>query len=272
MNVVSLIRAQNLRNVLRFNVRYFASSEGINVNEAAPSEKEIDIAGENEDEIERIRNKSKLYTREYRKMHKIPPPLSEDEKHVFPLDHLRTLYGRYGSASDVNVGMLWPSKEEMELLKEKESVEFPDSIPQMLENARLQKQAEEDEINERQADLARKVAKLEGWKKEVKDRFDTQQRIAQEAKEKKERMMEEVRQMFGFRIDPKDERFKEALEKKEQEDKRAAKAAKKLKKQQKMIEQIKKLSQQGSDKLEGDDTSSKEGNEKLEGDTTSSKE
>ena len=78
------------------------------------------------------------------------------------------------------------------------------------------------------------------------------------SQEKKERLIEEVRQMFGFRIDPKDDRFKEALEKKEQEEKRATKAARKLKKQQKMIADIQKMAQQGNEKLEGDNQSSKE--------------
>lgn len=43
---------------------------------------------------------------------------------------------------------------------------------------------------------------------------------------------------MGFQIDPKDERFKEALLKKEQEEKKAKKAAKKLASQQRMIERL----------------------------------
>lgn len=43
---------------------------------------------------------------------------------------------------------------------------------------------------------------------------------------------------MGFQIDPKDERFKEALLKKEQEEKKAKKAAKKLASQQRLIERL----------------------------------
>lgn len=57
--------------------------------------------------------------------------------------------------------------------------------------------------------------------------------------EKKERLIEEVRQIFGFRIDPRDERFKEALLQKEREEKKASKAAKKLAHQQRMIDRLK---------------------------------
>lgn len=59
--------------------------------------------------------------------------------------------------------------------------------------------------------------------------------------EKREKLIEEVRLMFGRRIDPQDEKFQEALEKKEQEDRKAEKALKKQQKQQKMLEQLRKL-------------------------------
>lgn len=62
--------------------------------------------------------------------------------------------------------------------------------------------------------------------------------IANPPQEKKERLIEEVRQIIGFQIDPKDERFKEALLKKEQEEKKAKKAAKKLKTQQRLIDRL----------------------------------
>lgn len=58
--------------------------------------------------------------------------------------------------------------------------------------------------------------------------------------EKKQRLIEEVRQIIGFQIDPKDERFKEALLKKEQEEKKAKKAAKKLAVQQRLIDRLRK--------------------------------
>ena len=47
-----------------------------------------------------------------------------------------------------------------------------------------------------------------------------------------------MRQILGFQIDPKDERFKEALLQKEKEEKKAKKAAKKLARQQRMIDRL----------------------------------
>lgn len=50
--------------------------------------------------------------------------------------------------------------------------------------------------------------------------------------------MEEVRQHFGYYVDPKDEKFQELLQKKEKEEKKAAKEAKKKAKQERMIAEI----------------------------------
>ena len=57
--------------------------------------------------------------------------------------------------------------------------------------------------------------------------------------EKRLKRIEEVRQIFGYNIDPKDSRFQEALEKKDEEEKRVQKAARKLEKQRLLTERLK---------------------------------
>jgi RNase H-fold protein (predicted Holliday junction resolvase) len=49
---------------------------------------------------------------------------------------------------------------------------------------------------------------------------------------KKDRLVEEVRRHFGFKIDSRDDRFKELLEQKEKEERKKVKEAKKKVKQQ----------------------------------------
>merc|ERR1712106_1016718 len=131
-----------------------------------------------------------------------------------------------------------PTDEELALKKEWESVGFPLPVHEMIRNAKMEKQAAQESIDKRQADILAKVSKLEIWKKDVRDRVKTKEKAALESKEKKERLIEEVRQIFGFRIDPKDERFKQALEKKELEERKALKQARKLEKQKKMISKM----------------------------------
>lgn len=81
--------------------------------------------------------------------------------------------------------------------------------------------------------------------------------------EKKERLIEEVRDILGFRIDPRDERFKEALEQKEKEEKKKSKAAKKLAKEQRMLEQLRRevdtVEKEGEGKGGGGEREDKDG-------------
>ncbi|XP_071526845.1 large ribosomal subunit protein mL64 isoform X1 [Panulirus ornatus] len=192
-----------------------------------------------QDLIDEKRNRSGLKPRHYMKYHNKPQLLTDDEEQVLSLSSQRKLYGEYGAASGISISKLWPSKEELRLNKEWESIAYPHSIHQMIELERKKKQEEELRLKERQEDLVNKMAKLEGWKKVVRDRIAKKEKEAQDAKAKKERLIEEVRQIFGFRIDPRDDRFKDALLQKEREEKKASKAAKKLARQQRMIERLK---------------------------------
>lgn len=215
-----------------------SSSRARTLSQLTPNVTPDEAPMEEEDLIEQKRNKSRLKEKHYKVHHRLAPRLTEDEEIVEPLKYQRKLYGVYGAASGINVAKLWPSKEELELEKEYEKVARPYTVQEMISMARKAKEEEEEARQQRQADLKRKMAKLEGWKKEVRDRIQKQEREAQLAKEKKEKLIEEVRQIIGFQIDPKDERFKEALEKKEQEEKKAKKAAKKLKSQQRLIDRL----------------------------------
>lgn len=55
---------------------------------------------------------------------------------------------------------------------------------------------------------------------------------------KKERLVEEVRRHFGFKLDPRDERFKEMLAKREKEQKKQEKLARKEAKEKMIIAKI----------------------------------
>lgn len=61
---------------------------------------------------------------------------------------------------------------------------------------------------------------------------------ARVAKERKDRLIEEVRRHFGFKIDPRDERFKEMLELKEKAQKKALKEIKRAEKESKIMEKL----------------------------------
>jgi Growth arrest and DNA-damage-inducible proteins-interacting protein 1 len=58
------------------------------------------------------------------------------------------------------------------------------------------------------------------------------------AKERKDRLIEEVRRHFGYTIDPRDERFKEMLELKEKEQRKALKESKRQAKETKLMSKL----------------------------------
>lgn len=55
---------------------------------------------------------------------------------------------------------------------------------------------------------------------------------------RKERLIEEVKRHFGYNVDPKDDRFKELLEKKEKEEKKAMKEARKKAREEKIVNKL----------------------------------
>lgn len=84
------------------------------------------------------------------------------------------------------------------------------------------------------------VGNFDKWKAALQAKLEKKEADVLLAKQRKERMMEELREQFGFYIDPRDERFKEMLEQKEKEDKKKKKELKKQKKAERMMLLLKK--------------------------------
>lgn len=63
-------------------------------------------------------------------------------------------------------------------------------------------------------------------------------------------MVEEVRRHFGFKIDPRDERFKELLEQKEKEERKKAKEAKKKVRQEYVMAKLEEQMKKAEDRIE----------------------
>lgn len=72
-----------------------------------------------------------------------------------------------------------------------------------------------------------KLAKMNQWKAELTAKIAKKEAALEAARLHKERLVEEVRRHFGFKISPHDERFKEMLAQKEKEEKKKKKEAKK---------------------------------------------
>lgn len=75
--------------------------------------------------------------------------------------------------------------------------------------------------------------------KELEDRKQRKLAVVREAQEKKDRLIEEVRQHFGYVVNMKDPKFQEMLELKEKELKKAEKDKKKKERYEKVSEKAK---------------------------------
>lgn len=89
----------------------------------------------------------------------------------------------------------------------------------------------------RETEIMEKLAKMNQWTAELNAKIAKKEAALRTAKLQKERLMEEVRRHFGFKISPNDERFKEMLAQKEKEEKKKKKEAKKQARLEKFLSQ-----------------------------------
>lgn len=151
----------------------------------------------------------------------------------------RRMYGRYGDASNIYPGLAWPTIEELNIIREYESVAYPLTIHEMQQNAMKRLEYEQQEIQVRQQKIDTNMKKLNGWLKEVKEKAEKKFNETQKAIEKRENLIEEVKKHFGYKIDPKDERFKEMLAKREKEEKKKIREEKKRIREEKYVNFLK---------------------------------
>ncbi|KAH8368480.1 hypothetical protein KR084_012295 [Drosophila pseudotakahashii] len=146
----------------------------------------------------------------------------------------RQAFGRYGAQSNVDPKICFESRGE----KDSRQVMQLETLLKMLEKNRAQKAEELEKISAREEDIAKKMEKLKQWKADLHAKVAKREADAAAAIQRKERLVEEVRRHFGFKVDTRDERFKEMLEQKEKEDKRKQKEAKRKAKEEKMMAKL----------------------------------
>ncbi|XP_050441985.1 growth arrest and DNA damage-inducible proteins-interacting protein 1 [Adelges cooleyi] len=190
-------------------------------------------------EVERICNKSRLNDAHRNLVNGRVPYDTPVQRFHNTVKYKRRMYGRYGSTSGVDPGLAWPTAEDLEDIREYENVAHPSTIQDMYRHALERVKKEQQEIQTRQKQIDENFKKLNGWLKEVKDKAAKKLQEAQEAKNKKARLIEEVRKHFGYKLDPKDERFKEMLAKREKEEKKKIRDEKKKIREEKMLNYIK---------------------------------
>ncbi|XP_055595078.1 growth arrest and DNA damage-inducible proteins-interacting protein 1 [Uranotaenia lowii] len=200
-----------------------------------------DLQAEREARIELARNKSRL-SPAHRNMLHSRLPYEEPQSWIHEtIKYKRTMLGRYGiEGSRVDPRICFPTKKETIEKVEYERVAFPHTLQEMMEMNRKARTEKQAKIRAREEEIGKKMDKLEHWIADLNARNAKKESEARVAKERKDRLVEEVRRHFGFKVDPRDERFQEMLAQKEKEDRKKVKEAKRKEKEEKMMEKLKK--------------------------------
>jgi len=205
-----------------------------------------------EQELMKIRDKSRL------------PALIKSEltgKNVPEIEYLwqfkkevvRKRYGTYGRASGLKPGVCWPSKEELQYIKQYEKT-FYRSLDEMLDKVRAARQEQIEFKKKREKLILENLKQLPKWKKEFWDKYHKMHDDIEAEKLKKEKLIQEVREFVGYDLDPKDPRFEEALIKKDEENKRLSKAARKQEKQKQTLERLQALAAEAMEREKDEET------------------
>jgi hypothetical protein len=108
------------------------------------TEEDDEVTAKKEEDIQRKRNKSRLNPQHRNLLHgKLPYPEPMDWFHE-TVKYKRKMYGRYGQSSGFPPGIMWPTREDLEEIKEYESVAYPYTIQELMmrvENKKKEEQA-----------------------------------------------------------------------------------------------------------------------------------
>ncbi|XP_001650410.2 growth arrest and DNA damage-inducible proteins-interacting protein 1 [Aedes aegypti] len=221
-----------------------------------------DLQAAREARIEQLRNKSRLLPQHRNMLHnQLPYEQSQSWIHE-TVKYKRMMLGRYGlEGSKVDPRVCFPTKQERLEKTEYERVAYRNTLQEMMAENKKSKEEKVARIRAREDDVAKKMEKLDKWVADLNARIAKKEAEARAAKERKDRLVEEVRRHFGFRIDPRDERFQEMLAQKEKADRKKVKEAKRKEKEVKMMEKLKKRT---ADLEDGEGKASTEDAEEVE--------
>ncbi|XP_075758485.1 large ribosomal subunit protein mL64 [Pelodiscus sinensis] len=136
------------------------------------------------------------------------------------------LFARHGSVSGVDPARLWPSPERLREMEAEEREWFP-GLREM-EAALDKKEREEERLRvERENLIAANMAKMpqmiEEWRREKAARKEKER----EDKARKERLLAEVQERFGHKVDPRSTKFQELLQEMDKKQRKELKLKKK---------------------------------------------
>ncbi|CAL8287439.1 unnamed protein product [Boreogadus saida] len=143
----------------------------------------------------------------------------------------RKRYGRYGDASGIDPATLWPTDEKLEAII-KDEAEWHPTLEVMLKNISLREEEEAAKRRAKEKLIASNMAKMPkmvaDWRRE---RSETKKKMAEE-KTRKDKLLAEARERFGYAVDPRSSKFLEMVAEVEKEQKKKKKLLKRRQKEE----------------------------------------
>lgn len=202
-----------------------------------------DTLDTDEEELERKRFQSRLPEKVYQKFVKkeFIPPVNKEH---FKIQHLRSMFGKYGEKTGLNPGIAWPTREELLEIIEHDKL-FRRPLREMLDEVNAEEQERLQRQLEYEAEVEKNMEKLETYKKEYYAKIAKKQKEEQDRKLKQQQLIEEISELLGYDVDPKDPKFQEAVEMKKREEKKVKKAKKQQESYEKMLAKLANIAASG---------------------------
>ncbi|XP_013117830.1 large ribosomal subunit protein mL64 [Stomoxys calcitrans] len=219
-------------------VNYICSRHLFSSNSVSTSGYEYNYTDSVDQDVQINRNKSGLLLQHRNMLYERPSYKKPSSWIHLSEKYQRKVFSRCGLESGIDPRICFLKKSDLNSQKNYEAVSEPENIFCMMEKSKSKDKQKRDVVLEREEFIIKNMGKLEHWKKDLQNRIKKKEEAALAAKQRKERLVEEVRRHFGFKVDPRDEQFKEVLEQKEREDKKMQKEAKRKAKEQKLLSKL----------------------------------
>merc|ERR1719220_1783978 len=169
--------------------------------------------------IEERRNKSRL-SASHRQIVKGEMPYVGSIFHYhsdhMSKEHKRSQMSKYGKKqSGVEPGQCWPTQEEVQLAREWEQLYQEKPLKQMIEEARKSVEDAHQAKLEREKEVLKNLEQMERQVKQWKDRMGAKTRMLDAERERREKVLEELRLEFGYVINPEDNYMKGRINERE---------------------------------------------------------
>ena len=188
-------------------------------------------------DLQRKRNKSKLSASHRNMLHGLPP----DQGLKYPYskfhqskEYRRSMLAQYGSQqTGVDPGMSWPTGQELRLAADWEKLYQEKPLVEQLAQVNRDIELRKADRMAREKSIEASLAKMETQIKQWRQRVDSKNKQAEMERGRRERVLAELREEFGYNVNPHDNYMKERIAEREKalikEEKEVKKAQKKEK-------------------------------------------